>query len=261
MHQQFLHSKTSKQFTMTVFDESKVENIGGKKEPRRTELSWQIPEGIIDFWRLNANYTSLLLSMKIDGTSNEESSYLIREAVATSRNHKQEHLEADIHELISQDREMEVDIDNDEDDIDIVYTWRTTKLPLSAIAQKHRQPTAKVVKVIGMYKSMVWQQVESISRRATKSRRKIDDKRLEKIREYWLRGVHHQIYMEDVKRTVWNHASITKPPTNQTIAKAMKSEVKTNYRILSTRHPKTFSSDSKRMFLEVTIVKITLCNN
>ena len=199
--------------------------------------------------------------MKIDETSNEEASYLIREAVATSRNHKQEHLEADIRELISQDREMEVDIDNDEDDIDIVYTWTTTKLPLSAIAQKHRQPTAKVLKVIKMYKSMVRQQVESNSRRAAKSRRKIDDKRLEKIREYWLRSVHHPIYVEDVKRAVWNHASITKPPTNQTIAKAMKSELKMSYRTLSTRHPKTFSSDSKRLFLEAAIVQITLCNN
>ena len=43
---------------------------------------------------------------------------------------------------------MEVDIDNDEDDLDIVYTWRTTKLPLSAIAQNNRHPTAKVLKVI-----------------------------------------------------------------------------------------------------------------
>ena len=55
--------------------------------------------------------------MKIDETSNEEASYLIREAVVTSRNHKQEHLETDIHELINQDREMEVDINNDEDDM------------------------------------------------------------------------------------------------------------------------------------------------
>ena len=107
---------------------------------------------------------------------------------------------------------------------------------------------------------MVRQQVESNSRRAAKSRRKIDDKKLEKIREYLLRSVHHPIYVEDVKRVVWNHASIMKPPTNQTIAKAMKNELKMSYRTLSTRHPKTFSSDSKRLFLEAAIVQITLCN-
>ena len=177
----FFIPKISKRFTMTVFNESKVENIGGKQEPRRTELSWQIPEGIIDFWRLNTNYTSLLLSTKIDEISNEETSYLIREAVTTSRNHKQEHLKANIHELINQDREMEVDIDNDENDIDIVYTWRTTKLPLSKIAQKHRQSTSKVLKVIKMYKSMVRQQMEFNSRRVAKSRRKIDDKGLRRL--------------------------------------------------------------------------------
>ena len=122
--------------------------------------------------------------MKIDETSNEEASDIIREAVATSRNYKQEHLEAGIDKQGDQDREMKVGIEKDEDSICIAYTWRTTKLPLSAIAHKHRQPSVKVLKVIKMYKSMVRQQVKSNSRRAAKSRRKIDDEKLEKIREY-----------------------------------------------------------------------------
>ena len=122
--------------------------------------------------------------MKIDETSNEEASDIIREAVATSRNYKQEHLEAGIDKQGDQDREMKVGIEKDEDSISIVYTWRTTKLPLSAIAHKHRQPPVKVLKVIKMYKSMVRQQVKSNSRRAAKSKRKIDDEKLEKIREY-----------------------------------------------------------------------------
>ena len=46
--------------------------------------------------------------MKIDENSNEEASYIIREAVATSRNYTQEHLEAGI--------------EKDTDSISIVHT-------------------------------------------------------------------------------------------------------------------------------------------
>ena len=135
--------QTSERFTMTSFDKSKIENTGGKQEHWVTNLSWHIPEGIIDFWRPNSSYTSLLLSMKIDENSNEEASYIIREAVATSRNYTQEHLEASI--------------EKDKDNVSIVYTWRTKKLPLSTITHKHRQLSAKVLKVIKMYKGMVRQ--------------------------------------------------------------------------------------------------------
>ena len=58
--------------------------------------------------------------MKIDETSSEEASYIIRETVATSRNYKQEHLKAGINKQRDQDREMEVGIEKDEDNISIV---------------------------------------------------------------------------------------------------------------------------------------------
>ena len=46
--------------------------------------------------------------MKIDENSNEEASYIIREAVTTSRNYTQEHLEAGI--------------EKDKDNVSIVHT-------------------------------------------------------------------------------------------------------------------------------------------
>ena len=150
---------------------------------------------------------------------------------------------------------MEFGIEKDEDSINIVYTWWITKLSLSAIVHKHLQLPAKILKVIKIYKSMVQQQVKANSRRVVKSRRKIDDKKFKKIRKYWLRSTNFPIYVEDVKRTVWSPASITKPPANQTIAKVMKSELRMSYRTLSIRHPKTFSSDSKRLFLEAAVVQ------
>ena len=61
---------------------------------------------------------------------------------------------------------------------------KNKKLPLSTITHKHHQLSAKVLKVIKMYKGMVRQQMKSNSRRAAKSRRKIDDEKLDKIREY-----------------------------------------------------------------------------
>ena len=118
----FFIPQTSKRFTMTTFDEGKIDNFVWKQEHWRTDLSWHITEGIIDFWRLNSSYTSLLLSMKIDEISNEEASDIIREAVATSRNYMQEHLEAGIDKQGDQDREMEVGIEKDDDSISIVYT-------------------------------------------------------------------------------------------------------------------------------------------
>ena len=159
-----------------------------------------------------------------------------------------------------QEQDMVVDADQDDDDQHGINAWRTTKLPIETIAQKLGQTAVKVSKAIRNYKEMARNQLKSNSKRAAKARRKIDDDGLEEIKEFWIGNVHQSIYVDEAKKAVWGSEEINRSPTNPTIVRTMKRWLKMNYRILSTKHPKTFSVDSKRFF-EAVIIQITSHHN
>ena len=79
---------------------------------------------------------------------------------------------------------MDVDADKKDKDQQIIYILRTIKLPLKVIIQKLDQTIDKVSEVIKNYKRMVRSQLKYNSKRAAKSRRKIDKNDLEEIKEF-----------------------------------------------------------------------------
>ena len=110
---------------------------------------------------------------------------------------------------------MDVDANQDDDALHAINTYRATKLPIETIAQKLHQTAVKISKAIWNCKEIVLNQLESNSKRAAKTRRKIDDNGLEEIKEFWIGNVHRSICVDDVKKAVWGSEEIKRSPTQQ----------------------------------------------
>ena len=246
---------------MAAISRKTFEDIDKAAKSDAASPASQFPTGIIDGWKANENYRSLLLNMKINDITNDDAVVLIKEAIDLIANDTQKTQIVQIYERRDHELYMDVDADKKDKDQKIIYIWRTTKLPLKVIAQKLDQTIDKVSKVIKNYKRMVRSQLKYNSKRAAKARRKIDNDDLEEIKEFWIGSVHRSICVDDVKKAVWGSQEIKKPPSNPTIATAMKRRLKMSYRTLSTKHPKTLSADSKRLSIEAAIIQVTSHRN
>ena len=228
----------SKRFIMSDIQDKKLQNIEGIARQDAIDSPYRFPYGIIDGWRVNESYKNLLLKMKINDITNDESVTMIQATEDWDAEDKKKTQIIQICEWENQEQDMDVDADQDDDDLHAIYTWRTIKLPIETIAQKLGQTAVEVSRTIRNYKEMVRSQLKSNSKRAAKGRRKIDDDGLEEIKEFWIGKIHRSICVDDVNKAVWGSEEIKRSSTNPKIMRVTKRQPKMSYRTSNTKHPK-----------------------
>ena len=89
----------------------------------------------------------------------------------------------------------------------------------------------------------------------------INEDKIGQIKEFWEANSNKIIHINDIKKNVWNNYSNNIIPWNSTISTVLRKKLRMSYKLLKARHPKTFTSESKRLYIEVVLIQSILGSN
>ena len=86
----------------------------------------------------------------------------------------------------------------------------------------------------------------------------ISAEKLNSINEYWWSNSNKIIRIKDIKKNVWTNDDNNEIPWDSTIATALKRKLGMTYKWLKFRHPKSQSSENRRLYIEAALVQCIL---
>ena len=214
--------------------------------------------GISDTAKLNKNYTELIIELSISKISNNKAIEKIVDIWSDNGKWDNDCL---IPKLLEDNvdiciEENQVNCQNIENEI--IYIWRTTKLPLPSIAFKLDIFPIIVYNTISNYKSLVRKNIQDNITKRNKQNVVICAEKLNILNEYWWSNSNEIIHIKDIKKNVWTNDDNNEIPWDSTITTALKRKLGMTYKWLKSRHPKSQSSENKRLYIEASLVQCIL---
>ena len=219
---------------------------------------YSIPFGISDAAKLNKNYTELIKELSIANFSNNEALEKIVDTWSDNGKWDNDYLipkllEDNVDICIGENQANCQNIENE-----IIYIWRTTKLPVPSIAFKLDISPIIVYNTISNYKSLVRKNIRDNITKRNKQNVMINAEKLNSINEYWWSNSNKIIRIKDIKKNVWTNDDNNEIPWDSTIAIALKRKLGMTYKWLKSRHPKSQSSENRRLYIEAALVQCIL---
>ena len=118
----------------------------------------------------------------------------------------------------------------------------------------------KVKDTISDYKNKVKAIVHKNKIEALKARKIISKDKIGQILKFWKENASRPLTIRDIKTGVWMKQQEISP-SDKTISRALKSDLRISYRTLSTLHPKTQTHDHIRAYWEWVIIQSKFINN
>ena len=212
-----------------------------------------IPTGIIDGWKVNSLYKTLIEVLQIGQYQNTEAVSMIENVI--KQNDEESEMFWNPNSCIMKDSHSYEEVDNCTSEIELkaLYLWRTTRLSLSSIAFEVGAKLEDVATYVATYKKRVRQQLKSNKIRATQSRKVINNLKIEQVKGYWQSNSHKPLRISDIITSVWSQQG-SKTPWHSTVSKVLKRNLRMSYRVLSSIHPKSTLQEQIRLYCESVMI-------
>ena len=210
----------TKRFAMSNFEGRKTKDLQLDNEGDVSIWEDGIPTGIIDGWKVNSLYKTLIEVLQIGQYQNTEAVSMIEDVI--KQNDEESEMFWNPNSCIMKDSHSYEEVDNCTSEIELkaLYLWRTTRLSLSSIAFEVGAKLEDVATYVATYKKRVRQQLKSNKIRATQSRKVINNLEIEQVKGYWQSNSHKPLRISDIITSVWNQQG-SKTPWHSTVSKVL----------------------------------------
>ena len=265
----------------TILDQSVLRREWTSTEPASEDHNDNLSEisGIIDSWKVNKRFASLVAGLGITPKDASEAADDIMDwrprrglAKGLDDNIIRDFIEE---QLGQRDDEMIVDYSDElrrRQALQVIGIWRCSKISMKQIALKLKVPLTLIKTTIKEYKVKVKQMLKLSKSRANKRRKVVDSECVARIEAFCKANSRKLLTLEDIQYGVW-----TKPPkeawpsvfaeeaesglvvpSKATVARAFKRDLSMSYRVVKLKHNKTSTVGYKSAYVAAVLIQKAL---